>query len=570
MWIFTAISFSLLAAGSMLLFMKNGENIYIPVITAWFGAGAFYIFAFRDSFPSWDQCKTWFLKHRLELYLVGGITLLTALLRLYKLGVYPRVIDGDEGLLGLNALASTAGTYANPFALWENFGGLYLHAVNLAIKVFDATPLALRIIPAISGILAIPACYLFARHVAGKKVALIAITLLAMSHTHIHFSRIGSVGYIHGTWLIPLELFLLLAGLEKRKTWMTAAAGVLLAIHFCVYLTSQVVLALVLVFMLIVLLTKWRWFIQVFRQALAFWGGFLIMILPEFFYILKNPDQFFNRLTQDGTYQSGWIVQTMADTGQSLIQVLFSRVGHAFLSLFYYPAFDFYGSNVPMLTLFTSVFFFLGLVLALKGVRRTGFLLLNGYFWAITLAIGIFAVPPSADSYRMLAALPAAIILAALGIDGFLGIVGAGWERAKGAYAFIVSILLISLAVFNLWVYYGDFTSQCRYGGDLNSRFASYLGSYSKTVNSGSQISLLSDDVYRYGTHASTDFLSGTRSIINLPDPFSGSDLVTGDVVIASPNRVTELKDWIHLHPGGEIDYVYDCKKLIIFSYKLP
>ena len=121
------------------------------------------------------------------------------------------------------------------------------------------------------------------------------------------------------------------------------------------------------------------------------------MIMPEFFFIIRNFNEFFNRLSQDGTFQSGWLAQTVINTGQNPVQVLAGRVVHAFLSLIYYPALDFYGSNIPMLTIFASVFFLAGLGIALLRVRKPGMLLLNGYFWAATLAVGIFSVPPSAD-----------------------------------------------------------------------------------------------------------------------------------------------------------------------------
>jgi len=228
---------------SMLFFQKKDFQNYDFVLITWLCAGAFYIFAFHDSFPKMTQIRDWVKINRNELFLVGGLMLLAAILRFAGLGKYPRVIDGDEGLLGLFAQTSDTGVYTNPFALWENFGGIYLQLVHIMIRLFGATSLAIRILPALSGILAIPALYLFARQVASKRIAVISAFLLAISHAHVHFSRIGSVGYIHGTWLVPLELFLLLAGLEKRKIWMTAAAGVLLAIHFSVYLTAQVILA---------------------------------------------------------------------------------------------------------------------------------------------------------------------------------------------------------------------------------------------------------------------------------------------------------------------------------------
>ena len=144
LWIMTAVILSALTVFSMLLFLKYGKTIYFPVLATWFAAGACYIFAFKDQIPSLAFMKAWAKDHRTELLILGGITLLAAILRLYHLGVYPRVIDGDEGLLGQFALSTTSGDYANPFALWENFGALYLQAVYLAIRAFGSTAFALR------------------------------------------------------------------------------------------------------------------------------------------------------------------------------------------------------------------------------------------------------------------------------------------------------------------------------------------------------------------------------------------------------------------------------------------
>jgi hypothetical protein len=69
----------------------------------------------------------------------------------------------------------------------------------------------------------------------------------------------------------------------------------------------------------------------------------------------------------------------MASTGQSAFQVLGGRVIHAFMSLIYYPTIDFYGSPVPMLTLFSAAMFLLGLGISLWRTRAPGYLLLNGF-----------------------------------------------------------------------------------------------------------------------------------------------------------------------------------------------
>jgi hypothetical protein len=312
------------------------------------------------------------------------------------------------------------------------------------------------------------------------------------------------------------------------------------------------------------------WFKPALRQALVFWGGFLIMILPESAYIWQHPNQFFNRLGENGTFQTGWLAQTMAGTGQSALQVLVGRVAHAFLSLIYYPAFDFYGSPAPTLTVIASTLFLIGVGVALWRTRSPRFLLLNGYFWAATVSIGIFAIPPSADTYRMLIALPAAILLAALGLDQALTSLGMAWSISRTAYTAGTAAVILMLLASNLWIYYGDFAGQCRYGDNLQGRFASYLGSYVSTIEKESSVYLLSDSVYFYGSHASVDFLSQRRTIINVPEPADTLNLVSGETVIANPDRIQELETWTRTHPGGELRYQYDCQNTILLAYQLP
>ena len=133
------------------------------------------------------------------------VTLGAALLRFIDLGQLPRVINGDEGLIGQFVLAAKRNPLANPWSLFENIGGLYRHGIGMMIKLFGQTPFALRLLPAIGGTLAIPALYVLARELFGRRVALMAAILLAVSHAHIHFSRTVAVTYIQSTLFAPLD-----------------------------------------------------------------------------------------------------------------------------------------------------------------------------------------------------------------------------------------------------------------------------------------------------------------------------------------------------------------------------
>ncbi len=569
-WITLSVLLSVLAAVTMVAFGKSARVNYIPVLTFWLAAGTGYLAAFQPGLLSGEKWRALFTTHKKELIWLGVVILLGAVLRFYKLGLAPAVLNGDEGRMGLTAQLTNAGELTNPFALWENFGALYLQAIDFCFKIFGPTPFALRLLPAIGGVLAIPAIYLLARKIAGPRVALVSAALMAFSHTHMHFSRTAAVGYIHATWLVPLELYFLLSGIDQRKSWRTALAGVLLGIHFSIYLTSQLVTALALIFIVIAFLVFRTWLKPAWRQVLAFWGGLGLMLIPEAVYIFQRPVLFVERLSRDGTFQSGWLQLTMTNTGKSAIQLLAERVIHAFLALIYYPALDFYGSSIPMLSLIAAMLFLIGLVVVLLRKQTPGSLLLNGYFWGFTLSVGLFAIPPSADSYRMLIALPAAFIMAAIGLDFILEIIGLGWEKAPRAYAAIASVTLFSLLIFNVWSYFDDFIGHCLYGDDKPGRFASYLGVYAGTVTDPQiDIYLLSDANYFYGSHGSALFLSQNRPVTNVPDGLDTLTLSSGDIVIASPDRLEELKTWTVEHPGN-LEYHYDCKSPVMLIYQAP
>ena len=101
-----------------------------------------------------------------------------------------------------------------------------------------------------------------------------------------------------------------------------------------------------------------------------------------------------------------------------------------------------------MLSMISATLFLLGLFVSLWRTREPGYLLLNGYFWGGTLSVGIFAVPPSADSYRMLVAIVPAFVMASIGLEHLLEMIGVGWKNTRVAYLVSTGAVLISLLFF--------------------------------------------------------------------------------------------------------------------------
>ncbi|MBI5828465.1 MAG: hypothetical protein HZB20_02735 [Chloroflexi bacterium] len=325
-----------------------------------------------------------------------------------------------------------------------------------------------------------------------------------------------------------------------------------------------------LVYLLIAFVLHRSFILAAGRAIAAFWLGTLLVGLPQFVYSWLHPGEFLARLNADGMFQSGWLAQQAADTGRPAVEILAGRVAHAFLSLIYYPATEFYGISAPVLGVITATLFVLGVGLALWRTRDNRYLLLNGYFWAMTMAVGVFAVPPEADSYRMLAALPAVMLLAAIGWEQVIML----WSLTDAARAparlLAGGVLLAGVALLNVQTYFVDFAGQCRYGNDIQTRFASYLGNYLKSVDRESTVYLLSDDVLLYGTHSSVDFLSRNVPVQNFPDAIQNLTPATQSIIIAIPAREAELRAWVNQHPGGTLRREYDCGKLMLMAYRSP
>ena len=560
-----AIGLAIIAAGLSVVFEIRDRTDYTPVLVIWAGSLLALVATFAEgrSFP----VRAWLKDHRNELLLLATITLGVAALRFIALGQLPRVINGDEGLIGQFILAGKGNPLANPWSLFENIGGLYRHLIGLAMKLFDQTPFALRLLPAIGGTLAIPALYLLARQLFGKRAALFAALILAVSHAHIHFSRTVAVSYIQGTWLAPLELYFFISGLEKRDSLRMALAGILLAIHFNVYVSAQIIIALLAVYLIIVAIANRPLVRGAGRTITTFWASLLLTALPQIVYNTRHPDEFLARLNNGGIFQSTWLADEAARTGSSQLQVLVGRVAHAFLSLNQYPAQDFYGSNLPLLTPIAATLFILGLAYALWRTRDHRHLLLNGWFWSITIAVGIFSLPPSADSYRMLVALPAAIVMAAIALDQLLNLLALPARQPRAVQAGLALFIFAAIAFTNVRAYFVDFIPNCRYGGDTPTRFASYLGNYLRTLDRETTVYLLSNETLRYGTHMSVDFLSKSLPVKNVDSPVSEIQPDINTAIVAIGPRADELRQWARDNPGGHLHQEYDCGNLMLLAY---
>jgi hypothetical protein len=255
-----------------------------------------------------------------------------------------------------------------------------------------------------------------------------------------------------------------------------------------------------------------------------------------------------------------------------MLLILWERFSHVCMSIFVLPFQDFYWVPVPVLDMITGSLFAVGAFLALRRTRDPKILLLNGWFWSAVIAIGAFAIPPAADSYRLLMALPAICILAALGWAHIISLAERlaklHWRMALSAT--MVMVLLVS--ALNLKTYYIDFGRSCLYGGEYSAaRQVSWLGDYLRTQPAFDQAYLLGDEKFSYGIYPSLDYLSGSIPMTNLPQqPFVVPENIHGSTIfIIVPSRESERVSVETFIPGGQFTRISDCGKLMFLAYRV-
>ncbi len=569
---------------------QPSDRLRTLAVVMWLASGGLLTLAFLRL--TLADFQAWWQTYKREVLLVALITLFAALLRFYKLGLIPDVINGDEGWTGLAALRQLMAAsfiYDNPFSFFEGFGHIHLSIIRSAILLLGQNAFSLRLIPAIGGTLAIPSLYLLARYLLGVRGAWVAALLLAVAHAHIHFSRTSAVAYIQSSWLSPLELYFFLSGLEKRDRVRMILGGLILGFHFNVYVSAQIMAPLALIFLLLL------WFIdrplvrENFKNIGWFFFSALILALPSLTWAFNHPNDFAARYGKEGTFQSGWLANEIVITGKPAVLILFERFIHACLAIFVLPFQDFYWVKMPVLDFITAVLFLVGVLIALRRTREPRFLLLNGWLWSGVFSLSVFAIPAAADSYRLLMVLPAMCVMAALGWEYILSLTkqvadanaaplaapSTAFHSAQDAPATTAQTLwslalIVVIAAFNLKVYYLDFGRSCQYmNDDPVARGWSLIGDYLREHRPIDQAFMLGNEVFHYGTHPSVDYMSGSMPMTNILEPFTTVDGHGNLVFVFSPDRVADLDEVQAFAPGGEVTRVFDCGRLSFVGYEV-
>jgi 4-amino-4-deoxy-L-arabinose transferase-like glycosyltransferase len=119
------------------------------------------------------------------------ILIVGAALRFYRIGELPPGLYRDEAFYGLDALGVLRGHPAIFFAANNGREGLFMYLLALGIAFLGRTPLALRIVSASIGTLTLVAIYAAGRNLFSHRVGVLSAGVMAVTFWHVALSRVA-------------------------------------------------------------------------------------------------------------------------------------------------------------------------------------------------------------------------------------------------------------------------------------------------------------------------------------------------------------------------------------------
>ncbi|WIM94545.1 glycosyltransferase family 39 protein [Actinoplanes oblitus] len=224
-----------------------------------------------------------------------GLTLIMVLaagVRLYRFPDVPRGLNQDEVSAGYETLSLlTAGTdrwgtrwpvYFTAFGSGQNVLLSYLNMPFVAI--LGPTPLGLRLLPALLGVLTVAVTYALTARLAGRRAGLLAALLLAACPWHVMMSRWSLESNLLPPVMV-IAVWVLVVAYQSPRRWLLPVSLMPMALVFYAYAAATLV---VLLFVAAFLATRWRTVRRRPVAAAASLGLFGLVALPYGIFLLVN------------------------------------------------------------------------------------------------------------------------------------------------------------------------------------------------------------------------------------------------------------------------------------------
>jgi len=220
------------------------------------------------------------------LIIVGGITILGALLRLYHLGYKPLWLD--EAVFYWISKSSNVQVVINQNAVTVNTPPLFLLLLHFIMKIGDSEVI-LRLLPCLGGVASIPAIYLLSRQFIDRFPSYLTALIVAIAPTQVEYSQ--QVREYSLTFLISiiiLTLFFMQVHSPSLKNWVLMTLSMVIGI-FLQYGLALMIIALNLVCAIMILSIKHNRKSLLIRWSLA---QFIVLSSVVVLYYVSLNKQF--------------------------------------------------------------------------------------------------------------------------------------------------------------------------------------------------------------------------------------------------------------------------------------
>ncbi len=492
-------------------------------------------------------------------WVLAGVLLVALVLRTFDLNHIPLAMHNDEAAMAMEGVHVTEGGLQDPFAFgWYSHPALWFFLVSLSQRLFGETLAGVRMLSAVIGTLAIATTYLMAHLFFGRRVACLAVILLATYHFHIHFSRIALNNGVDAT-IGPLLLSCLVIALRTRRAFFWGLSGIILGLALYFYMGTRlfiVLVALLGISWLCTGRTRWRQMraAELWSPVLLIVAGFLFVGAPLLQSVYKAPQDFLSR-TAVVTISPGWITQITQERGWNLAQFFWDQLQNTVLIFYTHPdVSDFYDQQQPLLGSLAAALMTIGFLLACARLKEWRYQVL--VLW-VGLAFGLGGVlmvnPGLAQRYVTLA--PVVCLLIALAIDVGSTQASLRWPSQKRRVQVASLILVGYLAITSVYQYFGDYITRETFGAQ-SSQAATLLGRYLQTQPAGTQVWLLGNGQISYHGFPILPYHARHVNGQDLPDPLPSDGPLpavagTRNLYVAVPERAAELGLVQAALPGG-------------------
>ncbi|MCC7372124.1 MAG: glycosyltransferase family 39 protein [Chloroflexi bacterium] len=233
---------------------------------------------------------------RLEAVSLGVVLACAAAARLWSLADLPLGIHIDEAVMGLIARDILQGRGPHPFGfafISDPAPLMYVKAAAMAL--FGQGMFPQRLVAALAGIGSVAALWVFARPLFGSGVALLATTLLAVTVSHIFFSRLA-LTIIEIPFLGLLAVALIWRGLRTEQVAWHTLGGVALGFAQYANFGARAFVLAVAALYLVMMATHYRSWWPIFRGGVLAAIGMLAVLGPQLAYVRDDPYQLYDRL----------------------------------------------------------------------------------------------------------------------------------------------------------------------------------------------------------------------------------------------------------------------------------